>query len=104
MSNITLTAGTPQTTTDATAVVTLAAAPAAGTSLRFSLVVTDDLGNQSQPAFIDVAVQALPVAVLKPVKTVSAGAAITLDGTGSTPAANIKSYQWELVPPAAPPK
>jgi hypothetical protein len=99
MSNITLTPGTPQTTTDATAVVTLSAAPAAGSSLRFSLVVIDDLGNKSAAAFIDVAVQAMPVAVLKPVKTISAGAAITLDGTGSTPAANIKSYQWELVPP-----
>ena len=99
MSNITLTQGTPQNTTDATAVVTLSAAPAAGSSLRFSLVVTDDLGNKSAPAFIDVAVQALPVAVLKPIKTVSVGSTITLDGTGSTPAANIKSYQWELVPP-----
>lgn len=99
MSNITLSSGTPQTTTDATAVVTLGAPPAAGTILRFSLVVTDDLGNKSAAAFIDVAVQAVPVAVLKPVATISAGSSFTLDGTGSTPPANIKSYEWELLPP-----
>lgn len=100
MSNITLAAGTPQTTTDATAVVTLSAPPAAGAVLRFSLVVTDEFNNVSAPAFIDVTVQPLPVAVLKPVGTVSAGSTITLDGTGSTPAGNLKSFQWELVPPA----
>ena len=99
MSNITLAPnGAAQTTTDPTVVVTVTPAPAAGQVLRFSLVVIDDLGNSSQPAFVNVTVQALPVAVLAGPPTVSAGATIALVGSDSTPTGHIKTYQWQLVP------
>jgi hypothetical protein len=99
MSNITLTAAGPaQTTTDSTATVTVTPAPAAGTSLRFSLTVTDDLGNTSQPSFVIVTVQALPVAVVTGPKAVPAGQTINLVGTASTPTGHITKYTWQLVP------
>lgn len=103
MSNLTLVTGTPQDTADATAVVTLSPEPAPGTVLRFSLVVEDDLGNNSQPAFVDVTVQALPVAVIRAAPTVSANTNISLDGSGSGPAGHLKAYKWELVSETPPP-
>ena len=99
MSNITLAPnGAAQTTTDPTAVVTVNPAPTAGQTLRLSLVVIDDLGNTSQPAFVNVTVQALPVAVLTGPTAFSAGATIALVGSASTPAGHIKTYQWQLTP------
>ena len=97
MSNLTLVTGTSQDTADATAVVTLSPEPAPGTVLRFSLVVQDDLGNSSQPAFVDVTVQALPVAVITTAPTISVNSNITLNGAGSAPSGHIKTYKWELV-------
>jgi hypothetical protein len=99
MSNITLTASGPaQTTTDATATVTVTPAPAAGASLRFSLTVTDDLGNTSQPSFVVVTVQALPQAVITGPKVVPVGQPIPLVGSASTPTGHITKYTWQLVP------
>ena len=98
MSDISLSqAAAQQDTRDSAARVTVSPAPAAGQTLRFALTVIDDLGNASQPAFVDVSVQAAPVAVLGGPKTVSAGQPITLVGGDSTPPGHIKTYRWELV-------
>jgi hypothetical protein len=92
--------GTPQTSATPEFVANIGQDQVtAGAVLRFSLVVEDDLGNSSQPAFLDVTVQALPVADLTGTPTViPAGAAtITLEGKASTPAGHLKQYKWELV-------
>lgn len=97
MSKLTLVAGTPQDTTDATAVVTPSPEPVPGTVLRFSLIVQDDLGNSSMPAFIDVTVQESPIAVITSAPTVSSNTNIILNGAASGPAGHLKNYKWELV-------
>jgi hypothetical protein len=100
MASTTLVPGTPQTTTDPTLSADLGQdSLQPGSVLHFSLVVVDDLGNTSQPALLDVTVQALPVASLAGTPTVIsiASETITLEGTASTPAANIKQYTWQLV-------
>jgi hypothetical protein len=63
MSNITLTAGVSQDTPDGTALVTVNPPPAPGSQLNFSLVVIDELGNESLPAVCVVNVDIMPVAV-----------------------------------------
>jgi hypothetical protein len=100
--------GTPQTSDTPEFVANLGQDQiTAGSVLHFSLVVEDDLGNSSQPALLDVTVQALPIASLAGTPaTISAGtASITLEGKNSTPAGHLKQYKWELVsitPPTAP--
>ena len=67
----------------------------------FSLVVTDNLGVKSQPAYATVNIQSPPVAVLVATPaTVTAGGAITLSGAGSTSSGSIASYTFSLVPAA----
>jgi len=106
MSTSPLIPGTALTTTDPDLVAGLTADQLVpGSVLHFSLVVQDDLGNNSQPALLDVAVQALPIASLEGTPTViSAGnPTITLVGKGSSPADHLKQFTWELVsvtPPA----
>jgi len=98
MSDIALNqAAAQQDTRDSVARVTVRPSPGGGQTLRFALTVIDDLGNTSQTAFVDVAVQAAPVAVVSGPKTVTAGQTITLTGGDSTPAGHIKTYRWELV-------
>jgi hypothetical protein len=103
MSNISLTPGATVSTKDASAVVTLGSPAVAGSNLRFSLVVVDNYGNTSQPAFVDIAVQALPVAVIRTGATnVSPGTNISLDGSLSTPPGTLTTYRWTLVSVTAP--
>lgn len=100
MSDITLTTSGPaQTTTDGTAVVTVTPPPAAGTVLKFSLTVTDDLNNTSPAATVTVTVQDLPVAVITGPKAAAPKQTITLVGSASTPTGHITKYNWTLVPP-----
>jgi len=82
---------------DPTVTIAITAAPAAGQTLRFSLIVVDSNGIQSQPAFVDVPVVALPVAVIRPVAAVAAGSSIVLDASPSTPKGQISSFKWQLV-------
>jgi hypothetical protein len=92
--------GTPQTTTDSTFSADLSQDQLApGSILHFSLVVEDDLGNSSQPALLDVIIQALPIASLEGTPTVIsiANPNINLVGKTSSPAANLKQFTWELV-------
>jgi hypothetical protein len=92
------------TTTAPTASVAVTVPNTSGT-VTFSLVVTDNLGVQSAPAFATVTIQGAPVAVIAATPaTVAAGGAIELAGTGSTSSGSIASYTFALVPPApAPP-
>ncbi len=67
----------------------------------FSLVVTDNLGVKSSPAYATVNIQSPPVATLVATPaTVTAGGAITLSGSGSTSSGSIASYTFSLVPAA----
>ena len=67
----------------------------------FSLVVTDNLGVKSQPAYATVTIQSPPVAVLAASPaTVTAGGKITLSGAGSTTSGSLASYTFSLVPAA----
>jgi hypothetical protein len=70
--------------------------------VTFSLVVTDNLGQQSQnKPTVTVTIQPPPVAALTgPTTPVPAGSPIQLSGTGSTPLANIKTFTFSLVPPS----
>ena len=98
MSNIKLGTANPKVDTpDPLAVVTLDPPLTAGKTVRFWLVVVDDLGNESQPAFVDVEVRDLPKAVITGPPVVALGATIQLVGKESTPAGHIKAYRWQLV-------
>jgi hypothetical protein len=70
--------------------------------VTFSLVVTDNLGQQSQnKPTVTVTIQPPPVAALTgPTTPVPAGSPIQLSGAGSTPLANIKTFTFTLVPPS----
>jgi len=69
-------------------------------TVTFSLVVTDNLGVQSQPARATVTIQGAPVAVLTATPpAVTEGGAIELSGAGSTSSGSISSYTFALVPP-----
>ena len=76
---------------------------APGTTCIFQLVVIDDLGQESAPVTATVEIQGLPVAKITAPKTAGAGKTFTLDGAGSTPQGQIKSYRWTLMS-ATPPK
>jgi hypothetical protein len=70
--------------------------------VTFSLVVTDNLNQQSQnKATVSVTIQPPPVAAITtPQVVVPAGTPIQLSGTGSTPLGNIKTFTFSLVPPS----
>ncbi|MGD0096994.1 MAG: hypothetical protein ABSB60_10895 [Terracidiphilus sp.] len=71
-------------------------------TVTFSLVVTDNLGVQSKPAFVTVTIQGTPVAVLSATpKEIAAGGAVKLAGDASTTSGTITSYTFSLAPPAA---
>ncbi len=76
---------------------------------RFQLVVVDDAGNESEPAFLNIVVKdsARPTAVLELVDKnkavieppiVPAGKSFILSGAGSKDAdGRIKEYRWTLL-------
>ncbi|HUK46828.1 MAG TPA: hypothetical protein VLW06_04515 [Terriglobales bacterium] len=87
-------------TTSPTVAVTV---PDTSGQVTFSLVVTDNLGVQSQPATVTVNIQSPPVAVLTTsTPAVSAGGPIELSGSGSSSSGNITNYTFSLVPSATP--
>ena len=68
--------------------------------VTFQLIVTDNLGNQSPPAMVTVAIQSPPVAVLQATpSSVAPGGTITLSGAESAaqPTASIATYTFSLV-------
>jgi len=89
----------PVTVNVPTTTVTVANGP--GTSVTFSLVVTDDLGQKSVPATATVTIQGLPTAKLTATPSaIAAGQPITLSGAGSAAAApgTITTFTFSLVP------
>jgi len=85
-------------TTSPTVSVTV---PAIAGTITFSLVVTDNLGVKSAPAYATVAVQAPPIAVLAASPaTVTEGGPIQLSGSASTSSGSIVNYLFSLVPAA----
>lgn len=70
---------------------------APGTVCTFQLNVIDELGQESAPVQVTVEIQGLPVAKVTAPKTAAAGKTFTLDGAGSTPQGQIKSYRWTLL-------
>lgn len=68
-----------------------------GTVCTFHLVVIDELGQESAPVQATVEIQGLPVAKVTAPRTAAAGKTFTLDGAGSTPQGQIKSYRWTLL-------
>lgn len=104
MPPVTFTVNKPVDTPTAS-VEAIVAGLAPGTTCTFQLVVIDDLGQESAPVTATVAIQAAPVAKITAPKTTAAGKTFTLDGTGSTPQGQIKTYRWTLMsatPPPAP--
>lgn len=70
---------------------------ASGSTLTFSLVVTDNQGAASAPASVSITVNAniAPVASAGSAQTVLGGAAVTLNGSASNDAdGSIASYAW----------
>ncbi len=91
----------PSTTTTAPTSTIEVTVPNKSGPVVFSLVVTDNLGVKSQPAYATVNIQSPPVAVLVATPaTVTTGGAITLSGAGSTSSGSIASYTFSLVPAA----
>jgi hypothetical protein len=70
---------------------------APGTTCTFQLIVIDQLGQESAPVTATVEIQGAPVAKITAPKTAAAGKTFTLDGAGSTPQGQIKSYRWTLL-------
>jgi hypothetical protein len=76
--------------------------PATAGTVTFSLVVTDNLGVESAPAFATVSIQAPPVAVLGATpSSVPAGGVIQLSGAGSTSSGSIAKFTFSLLPATA---
>lgn len=65
---------------------------------RFQLVVTDDSGQESEPAVIEIIVidDSKPTAIIDGPPTVSSGSSFLLSGRRSTdlPPGRIVSYSW----------
>jgi hypothetical protein len=75
--------------------------PASAGTVTFSLVVTDNLGAKSAPAYATVTVQAPPIAVLTASPaTATEGGPIQLSGSASTSSGSIANYLFSLVPAA----
>ncbi len=102
---VTLTPASPTTPTappytNSTVAVTV---PNTTGTVTFSLVVTDNLGVQSAPAFATVTIQSAPKAALTATPTVlTEGGTIQLSGSGSTSSGSIAKYVFSLVPPTTP--
>ena len=69
---------------------------------RFQLVVTDDSGNVSEPAVVEVIVrdETKPTAVIDAPATVAAGRSFSLSGARSSdiPPGRIIRFTWTLLP------
>jgi hypothetical protein len=94
--------GTPVETEDGTVEVTVDPDnPLAVGRHVFQLVVTDDSGNQSLPASVEVIVKdsAAPTAVVTAPSQVEFGATFLLDGRGSSdvPPGKVVKFIWTLV-------
>jgi len=95
-----LSPASPTVTTTAPTSSVLVTVPNTSGTVTFSLVVTDNLGVESAPAFATVTIQGAPVAVIAATpETVAVGGRIDLSGVGSTSAGSIASYTFALVPP-----
>jgi len=96
---VALSSANPSTTvTPPTSKVSVTVPNTSGT-VTFSLVVTDNMGIDSPPAFATVSIQSPPIAVLTATpETVAVGSAIELSGSGSTSSGSIASYKFSLVP------
>jgi len=95
---IVLTPTNPSTTTTAPTSSVEVTVPNTTGTVKFSLVVTDNLGVQSAPAYAEVTIQAPPTAVLTATPSpVPEGGTITLSGTGNT-TGSIAKYTFSLVP------
>src|SRR6266702_2214085 len=94
----------PSVTTNAPTSSVAVTVPNTSGTVTFSLVVTDNLGVQSAPAFVTVTIQGAPVAVIstKPT-TIGPGGAIELIGDGSKTSGTIASYTFSLVTPTPTP-
>jgi len=96
---VALSPASPSTTVNPPASGVSVTVPNASGTVTFSLVVTDNLGAESAPAFATVSIQSPPVAVLAASPaTVPEGGAIELSGTGSSSSGSIASYKFSLVP------
>ena len=92
----------PSVTTVAPASSVSVTVPNTTGKVTFAVVVTDNLGLESAPAYATVTVQGPPTAVLTATpETIAEGAAIVLSGAGSTSSGNIAKYTFSLVPSAA---
>ncbi|HEX8713649.1 MAG TPA: hypothetical protein VF730_17360 [Terracidiphilus sp.] len=101
---VTLTPSNPSTTTNAPTSSVAVTVPNTTGTVTFSLVVTDNLGVQSAPAFATVTIQGPPVAVLTATPaTLAENGTIELTGAKSTSSGSIASYKFSLVPASAPP-
>jgi len=96
-----LTPANPSTTVTAPVSSVAVTVPNTSGKVTFQLVVTDNLGQQSAPAYATVSIQGAPIAVLSATPgTVQAGGTIELSGAGSTSGGSIASYTFSLVPAA----
>lgn len=91
--------GVPVSTTDPRIEVTVSPADALPVGRhRFQLIVTDDAGNESAPAVVDVVVidDKKPTAVIEAPSTVPFGTSFTLSGARSSDVApgKIVQYRW----------
>jgi hypothetical protein len=95
---VTLTPSNPSVTTTAPTSSVEVTVPNTTGTVKFTLVVTDNLGVQSAPASAQVTIQGPPTAALTATPaTVTEGGTITLTGTGKT-TGSIQSYTFSLVP------
>lgn len=96
---VTLSSSSPSTTTTAPTSSVEVTVPSVSGSVKFSLVVTDNLGQKSAPAYAEVTIQGPPVAVLAATPAVVAeDGTITLSGSGSTSSGSIANYDFSYVP------
>lgn len=101
--SVALSSSSPSTTTTAPTSSVSVTVPNTTGTVTFSLVVTDNLGVESQPAYATVTIQGPPTAVLTATPaTVTEGGAIELSGSGSTSSGSIASYKFSFVPATIP--
>jgi hypothetical protein len=91
-----------RTTTPTVEVTVTPQAPLRPGKHRFQLRVTDDAGNASEPATVEVIVrdESKPTAVIDAPASAPAGSSFTLNGSRSLdqPPGRIVAYEWTLLP------
>lgn len=100
---VALTPAKPSVTTNAPTSSVAVTVPKTTGKVTFALVVTDNLGVESAPAYVTVTIQGAPVAHLtaKPT-TVGENGTIELSGGGSKSSGKIANYKFSLVPQGSP--